>query len=230
MKLSIVIPVLNEAYGIESFLTSLQPLRRPGHEIIVADGGSNDDTAQRAEPLVNLIVQSPLGRANQMNAGAAAAHGEIIFFLHADSQLPDDCADLIFNELKTSGKRWGRFNIKLSGDRSMFRVVEWFMNTRSRWTGISTGDQGLFLERSLFDSIGGFPVIPLMEDIAICKRLKQSGPPLCLAETIITSSRRWEKLGVWRTIWLMWRLRFAFWRGADPAKLARIYYPNSVHD
>ena len=229
MKLSVVIPVLNEADGIDAFLTSLQPLRRQGHELIVADGGSADGTAQRAVPLVDHIVQSAAGRAQQMNSAAAMANGDVIFFLHADSQLPAHCADLILSGLKNSASRWGRFDIKLSGDRFMCRVVEWFMNTRSRWSGISTGDQGLFLERSLFDSIGGFPVIALMEDIAICKRLKQTGPPLCLTAPLVTSSRRWEKHGMWRTIWLMWRLRFAYWRGADPTDLARIYYLNSVH-
>lgn len=229
MKLSIVIPVLNEADGIESFLTSLQPLRRQGHELIVADGGSVDGTAQRAAPLVDHLVRSLPGRARQMNTAATRATGDIILFLHADSQLPEHCAERIFSGLKNTAKRWGRFDIKLSGDRFMFRVVEWLMNARSRWSGVSTGDQGLFLERSLFDSIGGFPAIPLMEDIAICKRLKQASAPLCLAASIVTSSRRWEKHGIWRTIWLMWRLRFAYWRGADPADLARIYYPNSAH-
>ncbi len=229
MRLSIVIPVLNEADGIEPFLSSLQPFRSQGHEIILADGGSTDATTQHAASLVDQVIQSPRGRAQQMNAGAAVARGDVIFFLHADSQLPKDSAALILIGRQHAGRRWGRFDIRLSGDRFMFRVVEWFMNTRSRLTGISTGDQGLFVERTLFESVGGFPLMPLMEDIAICGLLKQIEPPLCLGERIIISSRRWEENGVWRTIFLMWRLRFAYWCGADPAQLARIYYPHSVH-
>ena len=229
MRLSIVIPVLNEADGIESFLSSLQVLRHQGHEVIVADGGSNDGTAQRAASLADQVIQSPRGRAAQMNAGAALARGDILFFLHADCRLSDDSANLIWTGLKNGERRWGRFDIKLSGDRFMFRVVEWFMNTRSRLTHISTGDQGLFVERTLFTSIGGFPVIPLMEDIAISRQLKQIAAPLCLRAAITTSSRRWEKNGVWRTIWLMWRLRYAYWRGVDPADLARRYYLQSAN-
>ena len=228
MRLSIVIPVLNEADGIRAFLASLQDLRAQGHEIIIADGGSRDDTAQQAGTLVDQIIQCPAGRALQMNAGAAVAHGDILFFLHADSLVPANCAALILNGLAHSAKRWGRFDIKLSGKRLMFRVVERFMNMRSRWTGISTGDQGLFVERKLFHSVGGFPSIPLMEDIAMSTRLKRVERPLCLVNPMVTSSRRWEQQGLWRTIWLMWRLRFAYWRGIDPAELARIYYPNSA--
>ena len=228
MRLSIVIPVLNEADRIEKLLSSLQSLRRQGLDIIIADGGSDDATCQHAEALADRVVHSARGRAQQMNTGAVAATGDIVFFLHADSQLPTNFAALILDALNDN-RRWGRFDIRLSGDRFMFRVVEWFMNKRSRWTGISTGDQGLFVERKLFESIGGFPAIPLMEDIAISKRLRAIIPPVCLSEHITTSSRRWEKNGVWRTLWLMWRLRFAFWRGADPAELARIYYSRSAH-
>jgi rSAM/selenodomain-associated transferase 2 len=226
MRISIVVPVLNEADGIAFFLESLQPLRRAGHEVIVADGGSSDDTVPRATPLADRIVLAPRGRATQMNAGAAAANGNIIVFLHADSRLPENAAAAILQAMQSSARRWGRFNIKLSGDRFLFRVVEWFMNTRSRLTGIATGDQGMFIERKLFESAGGFPAIPLMEDIALSARLKEIERPICLDATILSSSRRWEQQGAWRTIWLMWRLRYAYWRGADPAALARIYYPN----
>ena len=229
MRLSIVIPVLNEADGIESFLSPLQALRRQGHEVIVADGGSHDGTADRAASLSDQVIQGPRGRAAQMNAGAALAHGDVLLFLHADSQLPDNSATLISDGLKSEKRHWGRFDIKLSGDRFMFRLVEWFMNTRSRVTHIATGDQGLFIERALFTSLGGFPVIPLMEDIAISRQLKKIAAPLCLRAKIVTSSRRWEKNGVWHTIWLMWRLRYAYWRGVDPADLARLYYPQSAN-
>lgn len=226
MRVSIVIPVLNEADGIVLFLESLQALRRAGHQVIVADGGSSDATLQRASGRVDRLIQSPAGRARQMNAGALAANGEIILFLHADSQLPELAIATIVESMRATGRSWGRFDIKLRGDRFLFRVVEWFMNMRSRLTGIATGDQGIFVERQMFESVGGFPDIPLMEDIALCVRLKKIERPICLAAAIRTSSRRWERRGPWRTILLMWRLRFAYWRGADPAILARTYYPN----
>jgi rSAM/selenodomain-associated transferase 2 len=226
MRVSIVVPVLNEADGIARFLDSLQALRRAGHEVIVADGNSGDVTVQRAAPLADKIVTSPAGRARQMNAGAAAASGDVILFLHADSSLSEQGIAALSEGIDTSGRRWGRFNVRLTGDRFLFRVVEWFMNTRSRLTGIATGDQGIFVERKLFESVGGFPDIPLMEDVALSARLKQIERPLCLNATIETSSRRWEQHGAWPTIWLMWRLRYAYWRGADPSALARIYYPN----
>jgi rSAM/selenodomain-associated transferase 2 len=223
MRLSVVIPTLNEGTGVEALLSTLQSIRTQGHEVIVADGGSNDATIALARPHSDQIVNGPRGRALQLNAGAAVANGDALFFLHADSRLPDNFLVLILNAL--SRARWGRFDIRLSGDRFLFRVVEWFMNQRSRWSGISTGDQGLFVTRELFDAIGGFPAIALMEDIAIAKRLREIEAPICLPDQIITSSKRWEKNGAWRTIWLMWRLRYAYWRGADPADLARIYYP-----
>ncbi len=227
MRLSVIIPTLNEGTGIEALLLILQSIRAQGHEVIVADGGSNDATIPLARPLSDQIVSAPRGRAQQMNAGAAVANGDALFFLHADSQLPANFLSLILDAV--SPGCWGRFDIRLSGDRFLFRVVEWFMNQRSRWSGISTGDQGLFVTRELFDAVGGFPAIDLMEDIAITKRLRKIEAPICLPDPIITSSKRWEKNGAWRTIWLMWRLRFAYWRGADPADLARIYYPLSTN-
>jgi rSAM/selenodomain-associated transferase 2 len=226
MRLSIVVPVLNEADGIARSLDSLQPLRRAGHEVIVVDGNSSDLTIQRAMPLADKIVTSPAGRSRQMNAGAAIANGDVILFLHADSVLPESCVAAISAGIDSTNRGWGRFNIRLTGDRFLFRVVEWFMNTRSRLTGIATGDQGIFVEQKLFDSVGGFPDIPLMEDVALSVSLKQIERPICLKATIATSSRRWEQHGAWPTIWLMWRLRYAYWRGADPSALAKIYYPN----
>ena len=227
-RISIVIPTLNESRGIASFLGLLQIFRQRGHEIIVADGGSADETAALAMPLADRVMHTQPGRAAQMNAGAVAASGDVLFFLHADSQLPERAGDIILHALINSDRCWGRFDIRLFGPRRMFRVIEWFMNTRSKLTGVSSGDQGLFVERTLFESIGGYPAIALMEDIAICVHLKKISPPICLRDPIVTSSRRWEKHGVWRTIWLMWRLRFAYWRGVDPAALARIYYPQST--
>lgn len=223
-SLSIITPTLNEAAGIIAFLQALQPLRDRGVELILADGGSHDNTVTLAAPLVNQVVKASRGRALQMNAGAAAAGGEVLLFLHADSRLPADAVRLILDGLRASGRRWGRFDVKLSGRARMLRVVEWMMNRRSRLTGIATGDQGLFIERGLFTESGGFPAIALMEDIAFTSRLTKHGRPLCLEEKIITSSRRWENNGIWRTIVLMWSLRLAYFLGMHPDRLAEIYH------
>ena len=226
MRLSIVIPVLNEGQQVDACLARLSGPRGAGHEIIVVDGGSADQTANQARPYADVVLNSRPGRARQMNAGAAAAAGDVLLFLHADSRLPDRAAQHIAHAMTQSRKRWGRFDVRMANDRPMLRLVTTLMNWRSRLTGIATGDQGLFVERGLFQSVGGFPAIPLMEDIAMSARLKKIERPICLRATITTSSRRWEKHGIWPTIWLMWRLRFAYWRGADPAALARVYYPN----
>ena len=225
--LSIVVPTLNEAPDIVSFLQPLQRLRGRGVELIVADGGSGDATVAAASALVDRVLSSPRGRAVQMNAGAAHARGDVLLFLHADARLPDDAERFIRDGLRETGHRWGRFDVRLSGSAPMLRVVEWMMNRRSRLTGIATGDQGVFVERGLFEEVGGFPAIALMEDVALSAALKRHGSPLCLAQIIIASSRRWEKHGIWRTIALMWRLRLAYFLGTEPARLAELYYGRS---
>jgi rSAM/selenodomain-associated transferase 2 len=158
-----------------------------------------------------------------MNAGAAHARGEILLFLHADTLLPESADALIVEGLKRSRRSWGRFDVAISGRSPLLRVVAWLMNARSRLTGIATGDQAIFATRSLFTAAGGYPEIALMEDIAFSKRMKRYGPPLCLRHRLIASGRRWEKHGVLRTVLLMWRLRLAYWLGADPGKLAVRY-------
>ena len=226
-SLSISVPTLDEAADIVSFLQPLQRLRERGVELILADGGSHDGTVASASPLVDRALTSPRGRALQMNAGAALAGGDVLLFLHADARLPDDAERLILDGLRETGRRWGRFRVRLSGAAPMLRLVEWMMNQRSRLTGVATGDQGLFVERGLFDKVGGFPAIALMEDIALSATLMRHGRPLCLVQSVIASSRRWEKHGIWRTIALMWRLRLAYFLGAEPARLAEIYYGRS---
>lgn len=221
--LSIIVPCLNEAEGIGAALAALAPLRARGAEVIVVDGGSGDATVERAAPRADLVIIAPRGRASQMNAGAARARGEILLFLHADTLLPESADALVVEGLKRTRRGWGRFDVAISGSHPLLRVVAWLMNVRSRLTGIATGDQAIFTTRSLFTAAGGFPAIALMEDIALCKQLKRFGPPLCLRHRLTASGRRWEKHGVMRTILLMWRLRLAYWLGADPGKLAMRY-------
>jgi rSAM/selenodomain-associated transferase 2 len=222
-RLSIVVPTLNEAGAVGATLAALQPLRARGCEVIVADGGSTDATAGLARPLADAVVSSRPGRAHQQNAGAAAASGEVLLFLHADTRLPRDAHLLVSEGLRRSGRGWGRFDVRLTGRHPMLRTIERMMNLRSGLTGVATGDQAIFVRRDWFHTVGGFPDIPLMEDVALSKALKRLGPPLCLRETVATSSRRWEQHGVYRTMVLMWGLRLAYWLGADPARLADRY-------
>ena len=224
-SLAIVMPVLNEAAGIEAALRALMPLMARGVRVLVADGGSADDTPARARRFGGVeVIEAARGRAAQMNAGAQAASGaRVLLFLHADTTLPPDADRLIEQALAGGRHVWGRFDVRIAGRPRMLRVVAACMNVRSRWSGIATGDQALFMTRAAFDAIGGFPEQPLMEDIEMSKRLRTLSRPACLRERVITSGRRWESRGVWHTIVLMWRLRWAYWRGASPQVLARRY-------
>jgi rSAM/selenodomain-associated transferase 2 len=221
--LSIIIPCLNEAEIIGATLKALEPLRLRGAEVIVVDGGSEDDTAARAGAGADLVLEAPRGRAAQMNAGAARARGSILLFLHADCAPPPQADAAIVDGLARARRSWGRFDARIAGAHPLLRAVELLMNLRSRWTGVATGDQGIFVTKSLFTAAGGYPEIALMEDVALSKRLKSFGSPLCLRHRITTSARRWERNGILRTIILMWRLRLAFWLGADPRRLAVRY-------
>jgi rSAM/selenodomain-associated transferase 2 len=229
-RLTIVVPCLDEAGVIRPVLAALQPYRRAGHEVIVVDGGSRDGTPELARPHADRVFGSARGRALQMNAGAAAAGGDVLVFLHADTRLPPEGDRLILDGLARTGRCWGRFDVRLSGTLPALRMVERLMNLRSRLTGVATGDQAIFVAREAFEAVGRYREIPLMEDIALSAGLKRLGRPLCLRAQAITSSRRWERDGVWRTILLMWRLRVAYFFGADPRRLARRYYPGHAHD
>lgn len=220
--LSIVMPALNEAAGIADILQALQPLRRRGVELVLADGGSSDGTAQLAAPLADGVIHAARGRAAQMNAGAAEARGEVLLFLHADTRLPAQADAAVLHAI-AGGACWGRFDVRIDGRPWMLRVVAALMNRRSRWSGIATGDQAIFVTRAAFVRIGGFPLQPLMEDVELSRRLKRLGRPVCLRERVVTSGRRWEQRGVWRTIVLMWRLRWRYWRGEPAASLAEAY-------
>jgi rSAM/selenodomain-associated transferase 2 len=221
-------PVLNEAVGITAALQALLPLRQQGHVVVVVDGGSHDSTAALAAPWADLVLQPapPLtGRAVQMNAGAAAsvaAPCEVLLFLHADTVLPPNAAQAVQHAVR-GGAGWGRFDVNISGHSRWLPVVAALMNLRSRATGMCTGDQTLFVQRTLFEQLGGYAVLPLMEDIELCRRLRATGPPASLRLRVTTSGRRWDQHGAWRTIVLMWRLRWRYWRGAAPADLARLY-------
>lgn len=220
--LCIVVPVLDEAPTLAPRLQALQTYRQRGARVVVVDGGSQDDTLEIARQHADLALLAPRGRAAQMNAGAAACPADVLLFLHADTVLPEH-ADVLVRRATLGPFFWGRFDVRIDSPRPLLRVVSTMMNLRSRWTGIATGDQALFARHDLFRQVGGFPELPLMEDIAISRALKRHGPPACLRERVTTSARRWERHGVWRTIFLMWRLRAAYFFGADPRQLAIQY-------
>lgn len=226
MRLSIILPVLNEAGTLPATLDALQPLRARGHEVIVVDGGSDDGTPARAMALADRVLTAPRGRARQMNAGAAVARGEVLLFLHADTRLPEDADAAVAAALDAAGREWGRFDVRLSGAAWPLRIIEWLMNRRSCLTGMATGDQAVFVTRAAFAATGGFPDIPLMEDLALSRRLKRRSRPLCLRGPVITSSRRWEERGILRTVLLMWSLRLLWFLGVSPRRLVRLYYPH----
>ena len=220
-EISIIIPTLNEGAGISLFLERLQSLR-PYCELILVDGGSEDNTIELAEPHVDKVIKSSQGRAVQMNVGAATATAPIVLFLHADTQLPDDTLEQIHFAIE-QGYVWGRFDVILTGNHSMLAVVAWLMNIRSRWTGIATGDQAIFVKKTVFDRINGFANIALMEDIDLSTRLKRHGKPYCIKSKVMTSGRRWIQFGIFKTIVLMWWLRLRYFLGAKPEHLEQSY-------
>ena len=220
--LSIVIPVLNESERIVPALRALAALRLHGVDVTVVDGGSSDGTALRAADGADQVIAAPRGRARQMNVGAAVAAGEMLLFLHADTTLPSGALQAI-DAARASGARWGRFDVHIEGRSTLFPLIATLMNARSRLSGIATGDQAIFVSRALFDQVGGFPDQALMEDIELSRRLLKHAKPACLRERVITSGRRWERHGVWRTIALMWSLRLRYWLGTSADELAKAY-------
>ncbi len=220
-ELSIIVPVFNEMAMLPNLLEHLQYWQRQGCEIVMVDGGSTDGSAEIAAASEFKVIHSEQGRARQMNAGAAHAVGSALVFLHADTRLPRAAREIILRACKRPS--WGRFDVVISGTPKMLRVVAYCMNLRSRLSGIATGDQAIFVARNLFQQIGGFPDQPLMEDIEFSKRLRAIKRPVCIYATVTTSGRRWIEHGVWRTIWLMWRLRWEYWRGVPAEHLAKAY-------
>ncbi|MFN3616867.1 MAG: TIGR04283 family arsenosugar biosynthesis glycosyltransferase [Aquabacterium sp.] len=234
MSLSVVVPMLNEAAALPALLAHLRQLQADGAEVLLVDGGSTDDSAMLARSAGFTVVEAERGRARQMNAGARRTHGDVLLFLHADTRLPDGAVQQVMQALAAHpGAQaapphgrvpvWGRFDVHITGQSHWLRVVARMMNLRSRLTGIATGDQAMFVRRSVFDACGGFPEQPLMEDIELSRRLKRLSRPACLRARATTSGRRWESRGVWRTIVLMWRLRLAYWLGASAESIAKAY-------
>lgn len=222
MKVSIIIPVLNEAEHIADTLISLASYRSQGHEVVVIDGGSNDDTVSISQQYADRVLRSDAGRAIQMNSGIDEASGDALLFLHADTRLPADAVAKLIHALE-DGYFWGRFNVRLSGKHFMFRIIERMMNLRSCITGIATGDQAIFVSHESIEIVGAYPLLPLMEDIVFSKRLRELGRPACIRQQVVTSSRRWEDKGILRTMLLMWRLRLLFFLGVPADRLARQY-------
>jgi len=221
VKLSFIIPAYNESPQIKQCLDNLKFLRQDGHEVIVVDGGSDDDTLSLAQPLCDIVITSEKSRATQMNVGAVKASGDYFLFLHVDTVIPENTSAL-FSKLEKNN--WGRFDVRLSGSHFMFRIIEACMNIRSRLSGIATGDQVIFVDKELFIKTDGFPELALMEDIAISKQLSQFSKPVCFKDKVVSSSRRWEKNGIIKTILKMWYLRLLYFFDVDTNKLARIYY------
>ncbi len=224
--IAVILPVLNEAAALPARLAALRTGGFAG--ILVVDGGSTDGSRDAVRAAMDTegtpvrLIRAERGRARQMNAGAAEARASILLFLHADTGLPPNAARKIEAALRT-GAVWGCFDVRLDSPRPLLRTVAWLMNRRSAFTGICTGDQGIFIRRDIFARLGGYAPIPLMEDIEISRRLKRVSPPARIRVPVVASARRWERGGVLRTILLMWRLRLLYWLGVPPDRLARHY-------
>ena len=228
MSIAVIIPVLNEQDMLPSLLNTLLPLGF--EEVILVDGNSQDRSVEVAQTCLKTlchpyyrIISGPKGRATQMNAGAAQATADILLFLHADTKLPHNARNAIEEALSNSQGVGGRFDVRFPQDRGYAWLVSRMMNHRSRLSGICTGDQAMFVRRAVFESMGGFADMPLMEDIEFSRRLKRRGIVVALKETVITSFRRWEQQGPLRTILRMWFLRFFYWMGWDPQRLQKYY-------
>lgn len=224
LVISIIVPVRNEASFATALAGQLGILAASGCEVIVVDGDSEDGTASYLRAQGIEVITSAAGRAVQMNAGARHATGTVLLFLHADTELPVDALEAVRNALHASRPGWGRFDVRIAGHSRWLPIVAFMINSRSRLTGIATGDQAIFVDRLVFERLGGFPEQPLMEDVELSRRLLHTrGRPVCLRLRVTTSGRRWDTRGAWPTILLMWRLRWAYWRGVPASTLEEMY-------
>ena len=224
-KISFILPVLDEAELIVEQLCRLQVYRQKGHEVLVIDGGSADNTVELATALADVVETTSPGRSRQMNHGAGLAGGDVFLFLHIDTSLPEAADTLVLSALGSHQAAWGWFDIRLSSDRYSFRLIAWMMNLRARISSVCTGDQALFVTRKLFEEVGKFPALPLMEDVAISKKLRRLASPTAVAQAAVTSSRRWQQRGLLKTVLLMWKLRLLYFLGVSPSRLVAMYYP-----
>jgi rSAM/selenodomain-associated transferase 2 len=221
IRISIIIPVLNEERSIAATLAGLQPL--VPYELMVVDGGSTDRTRDICESFGVTVISASLGRGRQMNAGARRATGDVLLFVHADTRLPPSAFDDIRAALGSPAYVGGRFDLELDGEHWMLRVIGAMISLRSRLTKVATGDQAIFVRRDVFNQIGGYPDIALMEDIALSRALKRMGKVACLRSRVVTSARRWQTEGIWRTILKMWTIKSLYFLGVGPARLKRYY-------
>ena len=233
MLVSVIIPTLNEEQVLPRTLVHTAAL--DFDELIVVDGGSNDRTCEVVEHCSSSttlhasrftpprLLTAPAGRATQMNVGAAASAGNILLFLHADTWLPPDAKTAIQAAMSDPACVGGRFDLRFERDAGPAWLISRLINLRSRWTGIATGDQAIFVRRQVFEQVGGFSAIPIMEDVDFTRRLKGAGRIACLRSKVITSYRRWDACGPIRTILLMWFLRFLYWIGVSPRQLSQLY-------
>lgn len=222
-KLSIIIPIYNESEQLAELFDHLEPYRERGHQIIFVDGQSDDNSVELVDQAGYLVIPSERSRAGQMNTGARKATEDVLLFLHADTRLPENADQLIGSALANTRYVWGRFDAQITGNHLLLPVVATMMNARSRLSGIATGDQGIFVRRTVFENLGGYASQPLMEDIELSRRLLTLAKPQCLRQKVTTSGRRWVLRGVCKTILLMWYLRFLYWRGVDPKILVGKY-------
>ena len=220
--LSIVVPCLNEVDKLQLIEKNSQQWKDERTEIIIVDGGSQDGSAVELERIADIFLRTQAGRSIQMNAGAKKASGKYILFLHADTQLPKE--HLVFKSRLNDDFVWGFFKLSLDGEHWWARMIEAGINIRSRLSSVATGDQTLFVKRQVFDKTGGMPMIALMEDVVLSKRLRKKSLPMIWTDPVITSSRRWQKNGVLKTVFLMWYLRLLFFLKVSPDYLHKKYY------
>ncbi len=221
--LSIIVPVLNQSRTMIDTMSALKPFRQRGAEIIVVDGGSDDDTAVLAHPFADRVVKGPRGRAAQMNEGAKVASGFIFLFLPTDTTLPADADTQVMIGRARDTSVWGRFDMRLTGRHPLLPIVARLLNRRSRSSGIASCEQAIFVQRETFFRIGGFTDIPVMEDVEISKRLRAISPPICVTSRVTVPAKRFDRDGLWTTLRTMWIMRLRYRMGMKPEEILKRY-------